>query len=180
MKQRDTDISKYLSLILRHRPDEIGIQLDQAGWTDVEALLGALARAGRPLSLRRLEEIVEASDKRRFAFNTDHTRIRANQGHSVAVELGLEPEVPPDVLFHGTAQRSLAGILREGLRKQRRHHVHLHADRDTALAVGARWGQAVLLSIDAAAMCDGGHVFFVTANDVWLTDHVPPAFITPV
>lgn len=180
MDRRDRETSKFLSFVLRHRPQAIGITLDRAGWTDVAALLEALARGGRPLSLQALETIVETSDKRRFAFNADHSRIRANQGHTVSVDLGLEAVAPPAILYHGTARRFLAGILRNGLSKRRRHHVHLHADRTVALAVGQRRGEVALLSIDAAAMHGRGHAFYVTANDVWLTDSVPPEFIAPI
>ena len=180
MGRRDTETSKFLSFVLRHRPQSIGITLDRAGWTDVAALLEASARGGRPLSRQTLETIVETSDKRRFAFNADRSRIRANQGHTVSVDLGLEHVAPPALLYHGTATRFLAGILRNGLSKRRRHHVHLHADRTVAVAIGRRQGDVALLSIDAAAMHQRGHAFYVTANDVWLTESVPPDFITPL
>jgi len=180
MDRSDTKKSKFLSLVLRHRPESIGITLDRAGWTDVASLLDALERIGKPLSIQALETIVESSDKRRFAFNADHSRIRANQGHSISVDLGLQAAIPPKILYHGTARQFLASILRAGLSKRRRHHVHLHADRAVAVAVGKRRGNLALLSIDAAAMHGRGYAFYVTANDVWLTDTVPPEFIRPI
>lgn len=180
MADKDTSKSKLLSLVLRHRPEMIGIVLDEAGWTSVPELIQALARFGEPISLPELEALVAASDKQRFAFSADRSMIRANQGHSVPVDLGLEPVVPPDTLFHGTARQFVDAILRDGLSKRKRHHVHLHADRAVASVVGKRRGEAVILSIDAAAMHDRGHRFFVTENNVWLTDSVPPEFIRPL
>jgi len=180
MGRRDTEMSKFLSFVLRHRPQSICITLDCAGWTDVAELLEALARSGRSLSMQALESIVETSDKRRFVFNADRSRIRAHQGHTIPVDLGLEPVAPPAILYHGTASRFLAGIQQNGLSKRRRHHVHLHTDRTVALAVGKRRGEVALLSIDAAAMHGRGHAFYVTENNVWLTDYVPPEFIVPI
>jgi putative RNA 2'-phosphotransferase len=180
MDPRDREMSKFLSLVLRHRPESIGITLDPNGWTDIATLLDALARIGKPLSMRALEKAVETGDKRRFAFNADRSRIRAFQGHSVAVDLGLGAAIPPHILYHGTARRFLASILREGLSKRQRHHVHLHADHTVAVTVGARRGEVSLLSIDASAMHGRGYKFYVTENDVWLTDSVPPEFIIPV
>jgi len=170
--------SRLLSFVLRHRPEHIGIRLDGAGWTDVAALLAALERHGTPLSRQELEAIVADSDKQRFALSPDSRRIRANQGHSVPVDLELEPAVPPDILYHGTTRRFLGSILRNGLHRGKRHHVHLHAETDTALAVGGRRGDPVVLVIDAASMSRDGHDFFLTENAVWLTDAVPPAYIT--
>jgi len=180
MDRRDREMSKFLSFVLRHRPESIGITLDRTGWTDVATLLDALARVGKPLSIRALERVVETGDKRRLTFNADRSRIRAFQGHSVSVDLGLDAAIPPHILYHGTARRFLASILREGLSKRQRHHVHLHADRRVAVAVGARRGDVALLSIDAAAMHGRGYAFYVTENDVWLTGTVPPEFITSV
>jgi len=176
-KSQLTTLSKFLSLVLRHEPQRIGIELDEAGWTPVDMLLRKASTAGRPLTRELLDEVVASSDKQRFAFSEDGLRIRANQGHSVEVELDLPAVQPPDVLFHGTASRFLAAILREGLDRRSRHHVHLTQDRQTALSVGQRYGQAVILGIDAKAMFAQGHEFRRTANAVWLTDAVPAAFI---
>ncbi len=178
MTRQDVRKSKRLSQVLRHQPDLIGISLDEGGWTSVPALLEAFARFGEPLSFAELEGIVAASDKQRFAFNADRSLIRANQGHSVTVDLGLAPAVPPDRLYHGTARQFLASIERDGLLKMSRHHVHLHTTIDVALAVGARRGKPVVLTVDAAAMHRQGHAFYVSENDVWLTDTVPPDYIT--
>jgi putative RNA 2'-phosphotransferase len=151
--------------------------LDEAGWTSVDELLSAMRRHGRPLSREQLELVVHTNDKRRFAFSEDGTRIRANQGHSVEVDLGYESAEPPEILFHGTPERFVPSILREGLNKGDRHHVHLHADPTVAKTVGKRRGKPVILVVRAKDMKKAGHEFFVTPNRVWLTDHVPPSFI---
>lgn len=171
-------MSKFLSLVLRHEPQKIGLQLDDAGWVVTQELLRCLAAAGRPTTLELLTQVVETSDKQRFAFSTDGARIRANQGHSVEVDLGLTPTTPPERLFHGTASRFLDAILREGLTRRARHHVHLTASLDIASAVGQRYGQLVMLSIDAKRMHADGHFFYCSENGVWLTDAVPPTYLT--
>jgi putative RNA 2'-phosphotransferase len=172
-----TRISKFLALVLRHEPERIGIVLDSAGWTDVPALLEAAAAHGVVITRAELEQIVATSDKQRFALSPDGARIRANQGHSVEVELELAPATPPDVLFHGTVDRFVASIRDQGLVKGERHHVHMSADLGTAQKVGGRRGKPMVLTIRAAEMAAAGHVFYVSANGVWLVEHVPPAFI---
>src|SRR4051812_11958796 len=169
--------SKFLSLILRHDPAKVGIVLDAAGWTDVAALLAALAAHGHAITRDELAEIVRTSDKQRFALSPDGTRIRANQGHSVDVELELPEATPPATLYHGTVAEFLDAIRDKGLIKGSRHHVHMSADIETAKKVGGRRGKPVVLVVRAEAMAAAGHVFFLSANGVWLTDHVPPAFI---
>lgn len=169
--------SKFLSLVLRHDPGKIGITLDDAGWTDVSALLAACAEHGVAITRAELEQLVAASDKQRYALSADGARIRANQGHSVEVDLDLPPATPPARLYHGTVADVLAAIRAEGLTKRARHHVHMSADLETATRVGGRRGKAVILVVRAAEMVEAGHVFFRSANGVWLTDHVPPAFI---
>lgn len=170
-------ISKQLSYVLRHRPDAIGITLDRAGWVAVDELLAALARHGTVVSRAELAAIVDASDKRRFALSADGARIRAQQGHSVPVELGHAEASPPATLYHGTVERFLASIRAQGLSRGKRHHVHLSATADTAVQVGARRGRPVILEIDAAAMAADGHRFWLTPNQVWLTDEVPARYI---
>lgn len=170
-------LSKFLSLILRHQPGKVGIALDQAGWVDVEELLGAMGRHGRKVSREQLLHVVETSDKKRFALSDDGKRIRASQGHSVEVELGYAPATPPDVLFHGTVERFLESIREKGLVKGKRHHVHLSVDEATAQKVGERRGEAVILGVNAAVMVRAGYLFYVSANGVWLTESVPVGFI---
>ena len=172
-----TKQSKFLSLVLRHDPARIGITLDSAGWTDVGALLAATAAHGTPISREELAHLVATSDKQRFALSPDGERIRANQGHSVEVELELAPATPPAILYHGTVDRFLASIRDNGLIKGARHHVHLSADLGTAEKVGGRRGRPVILVVRAADMVAAGHPFLVSENGVWLTEHVPPAFI---
>lgn len=170
-------VSKAMSFLLRHQPAAGGITLDPQGWVAVEALLGGLRRLGRAVDRPLLEHVVADNDKQRFELSADGQRIRARQGHSVPVALDLPPVPPPPRLWHGTVDRFLASIEAAGLRPRGRHHVHLSADRETARTVGARRGRPVLLEVDAAAMAAAGHVFHRTANGVWLTDTVPPAFL---
>lgn len=179
MKQ-DVALSKRLSYHLRHAPHELGLTLQPGGWVNVDDLLGALARHGRPVSRAELEAVVQTSDKGRYALSPDGSRVRANQGHSVPVDLELVPTTPPNLLYHGTVAASLDPILREGLRPMHRHHVHLSADQGTARQVGARRGKPVILSIDAQRRHAAGHTFYVSENGVWLTDGVPPAFLGEV
>jgi putative RNA 2'-phosphotransferase len=173
--QHHVTVSKYLSRVLRHRPGLIGITLDAHGWVAVDTLIEAARLHGFRMSRADLEHAVAVNDKQRFTVDGD--RIRANQGHTVVVDLDLPPAEPPAYLFHGTVARSLAAIRAEGLRPMRRHHVHLSPDRETAGRVGARRGRPIVLSVDAGAMHRGGLVFRVSANGVWLTDSVPPRFL---
>ena len=177
MSDRHKQTSKFLSLVLRHEPGRVGITLDPAGWVAVDELLEGCRRAGKSLTLGELMEIVRTNDKQRFAFSDDGTRIRASQGHSVQVELGYEPAEPPEVLYHGTAERSLEGIRRDGVHKRARHDVHLSERPDTAAAVGKRHGRLVLLEVRAGAMHRAGFLFTRSANGVWLTDHVPAKYL---
>ena len=172
-----TTISKFMSLVLRHQPQHIGLALDAAGWAGVDDLLARAAAAGCVITRDELNEVVATSDKRRFALSDDGLRIRANQGHSIDVDLGLAPIAPPEWLFHGTASRFVDSILRTGLERRSRHHVHLTDKVAIGEAVGRRYGKAVILRVAAAAMEAQGHVFFRSANDVWLVDAVPPRFI---
>lgn len=172
-----TSISKFLSLVLRHQPEKIGLQLDAAGWVAVDELLSKMAAAGQPISRAQLQEVVATSDKKRFALNDDQTQIRANQGHSIDVDLELAVVAPPAVLYHGTASRFVESIMATGLDRRNRHHVHLTKNATTAMAVGTRYGTPVLLQIDAARMATLGHQFRCSANGVWLVESVPAEFI---
>ncbi|GGO21887.1 putative RNA 2'-phosphotransferase [Microbispora rosea subsp. aerata] len=174
-ERRLVRVSKYLAKHLRHRPERIGIELDAHGWVDIDVLLAAAASNGFPISRSELEQVVAGNDKRRYTIEGD--RIRANQGHSVPVDLDLPVVEPPSILYHGTVARNLPPIRVEGLRPMGRHHVHLSPDRETATRVGARRGKPVVLVVDAAGMHGAGHEFRVSANGVWLVDHVPPHFI---
>ena len=176
--RRLVKVSKYLSRHLRHEPERLGLELGPGGWVGVDTLLAALAARAFTLTREELQEVVDRNDKRRFSFDESGTRIRANQGHSIEVDLGLVPVEPPAVLYHGTARSRLDAILAEGLRKMGRHHVHLSADSETATRVGIRHGKPVVLEVAAAAMAADGHIFLVSDNGVWLTDTVPPAYLT--
>jgi putative RNA 2'-phosphotransferase len=171
-------ISKFFSKHLRHAPREIGLALQPGGWVAVDDLLAATARHGFPVTRAELDVVVTTNDKQRFAFDETGTRIRANQGHSVEVDLELTAADPPELLYHGTAAASLPAILSGGLLKMRRHHVHLSKDIATALRVGARHGKPVVLAVAANKMTADGFRFFVSANGVWLVDHVPPNYLT--
>ncbi|MGW5048631.1 RNA 2'-phosphotransferase [Streptomyces griseoluteus] len=173
--RRTVKVSKYLSKHLRHQPERIGLTLDPAGWVEIDTLLAAAAAHGFPISRAELDHVVAVNDKRRFA--VEGGRIRASQGHTVEVALGLPPATPPPYLYHGTVAGSLDAIRAEGLRPMNRHAVHLSADRETATRVGARRGRPVILAVEAGAMHRDGHVFHVSANGVWLTDAVPPRYL---
>ena len=176
-RSNDVAVSKYLSWVLRHDPDAVGLTLDPQGWVALDALVAAAARDGKRLSAARIAEVVARSDKQRFALSEDGLRIRAQQGHSVDVDLGYAPQTPPPRLFHGTVDRFVPAIAAQGLVKGVRHHVHLSADAETAGRVGARRGVPVVLTVRAGDLAAAGSPFFVTPNGVWLTEHVPPAFI---
>jgi len=175
--KRTVKISKFLSKHLRHEPDAIGVQLSSEGWVAVDELLAACARAGVAFDRAELEAVVAGNDKQRFAFDESGTRIRANQGHSIQIDLELEALMPPAKLYHGTAEKSLDAILRDGLVKRARHHVHLSADTETAVRVGQRRGRPVVLEVNASAMHKAGFKFYRSANGVWLVDTVPVNYL---
>ena len=170
-------LSRFLSRLLRHEPGRIGLTLDAGGWVSVEEII---ARAGFPLSRDEISEVVRTSDKQRFALSPDGNRIRANQGHSIHVDLGLVPIEPPDTLFHGTAERTAPAILAEGLSPMGRQYVHLSPDHNTAIKVGRRHGPPVVLVIAARRLSENGGVFYLSENKVWLTGNVPPDYIKAV
>ena len=176
-KEKVIKISKFLSLVLRHEPQRIGIELDAAGWVAVSELLRACRAHGQPLSPEELRQVVFGNDKQRFSFSEDGQKIRANQGHSVPVELGYGAAVPPRILYHGTVEKFLASIRAEGLKKGARHHVHLSPDERTAARVGSRRGRPLILKVESGRMHEDGYEFFLSANGVWLTEHVPPQYL---
>lgn len=171
-------LSKYLSLILRHRPDLIGVRLDPRGWVKITDLITAMRANGRTVDRVQLLEVVKQNAKQRFAISEDGQQIRANQGHSVDVELDYSPSEPPAVLYHGTVETVLGQIFASGLKKMKRHHVHLSPDVETARVVGSRRGRPIVLKVDARAMFEAGHVFYVSTNGVWLTEAVAPDYLT--
>lgn len=175
--QRRVRVSKFLSRYLRHAPERLGLTLGPGGWVPIPDLLAGAASAHFPITREEVDEVVRRCDKQRFTVDETGTLIRANQGHTAAVDLDLEAADPPAELYHGTAGRSLPAILREGLRKMARHHVHLSPDVDTALRVGRRHGVPVVLAVDAAGMAAAGVTFFRSANGVWLVDRVPPEYL---
>jgi putative RNA 2'-phosphotransferase len=170
-------LSKFLSKHLRHAPGAIGLTLAEGGWVGVAELLAACARHGHPLTHAQLTELVHGSDKQRFAFDEAGQRIRAQQGHSVEVDLQLSPMVPPAVLYHGTVAAALPAIAQHGLQKMSRHHAHLSPDVETARRVGSQRGKPVLLAVEAAALHAAGAVFYQSGNGVWLVDSVPPQYL---
>ena len=175
---RLVEISKFLSKHLRHDPEGLGLTLAPGGWVLVDTLLVACAKRHKAISRTELEEVVAQNSKQRFSFDETGTMIRANQGHSVAVDLQLAPSAPPNVLYHGTGHQTAPNIAREGLHKMDRNHVHLSRDVPTAQAVGARHGRPVIFQINAAAMAAAGHAFYCSDNGVWLTDAVPAEFLS--
>ncbi len=173
MKTNIKRVSKLMSLILRHQPDVIGVKLDENGWLGVDELIQGINRKGINFDFEQLQVVVDQNDKKRFTFNDDQTKIRANQGHSVKVDVELKASTPPDVLFHGTVERFMDSIREMGLIPKSRLHVHLSADLETAQKVGGRRGKPVILKIDTKSMVENGHVFYRSKNGVWLTDQVP-------
>lgn len=171
-------ISKFLSLILRHQPEIIELRLDENGWAEVNELITKSAKGRMHFSFEDLEEVVETNNKKRFAFNEDKTKIRASQGHSIAIDLALKVAQPPDFLYHGTAQSNISSILDNGIEKRSRQHVHLSADKETATKVGMRHGKPVILTIRTKEMHDDGIAFYLSANGVWLTDFVNAKYIS--
>lgn len=170
-------ISKFLSLVLRHKPEEIGISLDENAWANTKELLEKMNAYGVEISFEELKTLVRSNDKKRFSFTEDFSLLRANQGHSIAVDLKLEAKLPPVVLYHGTVAKHIDSIKQNGLQKQERHHVHLSKDFATASNVGQRYGKPIVLKVKAKEMSDSGFMFFLSENNVWLTDHVPSRFI---
>ena len=173
----DVELSKFLSYVLRHKPDSIGLNLDPHGWVMVDELLERAQQSGKPLSREALERVVRQSDKQRFALSEDGNSIRANQGHSVNVDLALPDRSPPELLYHGTAKRFLEAIMTEGLKPQSRHDVHLSPTQETAHKVGSRHGSPVVLTVRSGDMARAGHRFQCSENGVWLTSDVPPQYL---
>ena len=171
--------SRFLSLILRHKPQVIGITLDEHGWADVKELIDGVNRSeGHFLDQEILEEIVRTDEKQRFSFNEDHSLIRANQGHSIPVDVELEKRTPPDILWHGTGEKYVASIKERGLLPKTMLHVHLSSDMETAKKVGSRHGKPVVFRVDCRQMEQDGYEFFLSANNVWLTKEIPAAYLT--
>ena len=173
----NTEVSKFISLILRHKPEVIGISLDEHGWADVSELIAGVSRTC-PLNMERLEEIVRTDRNQRYSFNEDHTKIRANQGHSIPVDVELKQADPPDVLYHGTGEKYADSIRRMGLIPKSRLYVHLSGDTAAAVNVGKRHGRPVVFRVDTRKMKEDGFVFFLSANGVWLIKQVPVRYLT--
>jgi len=177
MNQKLVSTSKFLSLVLRHKPEEIGLSLDANGWASIDDLILLASKKGTALTREVIEAVTADNDKKRFVISPNGKKIRANQGHSVAIDLGLIPQTPPPILFHGTATRFLESIREKGLLHGARQHVHLSADEAVAVSVGQRHGKPITLTIAAATMSEQGHSFFLSENGVWLTEHVPVSFV---
>lgn len=171
-------VSKYLSKHLRHEPERLGLKLAPGGWVCIDEFLAACQQDEFPITSAELEEVVIKSDKQRFSFDQTKTQIRANQGHSIDVDLQLEPQIPPDLLYHGTGEGSVEAIWQFGLQKMSRHHVHLSTDIATAKAVGTRKGRPVIFLVNAAKMYQDGYTFYCSDNGVWLVETVPPKYLT--
>lgn len=172
------DISKFLSLVLRHAPEKIELQIDENGWITVNELIKQCNKFHKKIDLELLNYVVETNDKKRFAFNDDKTKIRASQGHSISVDLNIETIIPPDFLFHGTVDEFIMSIKKEGLKKMSRQHVHLSQIEETAIKVGSRRGKPIILIVNSKQMHLDGFVFYLSENRVWLTDGVPAKYIT--
>lgn len=171
---------KFISYVLRHKPSAAYVELDEHGWADVGALIDGVCKTGRTIDRHTLEEIVETDGKHRFGFNADRTKIRANQGHSIEVDVEMQALAPPDVLYHGTAEKNLESIRSEGILKKSRNYVHLSKDKETAIKVGSRHGKPIVLKIDTKRMYADGFEFLLSANGVWQTKQVPFDYVTEV
>lgn len=177
MSNKNNKLSVFISLILRHRPEVINISLDKYGYANVDELIKGVNNSGKKLTREILEDIVKTDNKNRYSFNEDKTKIRANQGHSINVDVGLKMAIPPEILYHGTAEKSLDYILLDGIKKMNRLYVHLSDNLETAKKVGSRHGKPVVLIIDAKRMVEDGYNFYLSDNKVWLTDFVPKKYI---
>ena len=171
------DTSKFIALVLRHKPEEIGILLDEHGWANVDELIAGIAKT-QPFDMAMLEEIVSSDDKQRYSFNEDKTLIRANQGHSIPVDVELEKKIPPEILYHGTGEKYVESIERQGLIPKSRLYVHLSADYETAVKVGSRHGKPVVYTVAAGKMQKDGYVFYQSVNGVWLTKNVLAKYLS--
>lgn len=176
-KKQEIHISKFLSLVLRHKPETIGIQLDQNGWVDIVELIEKSNKYGIQFDREILNYIVVNNSKKRFAFNDVLDKIRASQGHSVDIELGYKNQEPPEILFHGTNEKSVQSILEKGIEKRNRQQVHLSSDLETAIMVGKRHGSPIVFSILASEMYKENYEFFISENGVWLTEYVPSKYL---
>lgn len=172
-----TKVSKYISLILRHKPEEIGIELDKCGWVNIDELVKGVSKNYPGFNTDILKEIVATDEKQRYSFNKDCTKVRANQGHSIPVDLGLEPVIPPACLYHGSAVKYMDSISNSGLVAKNRQYVHLSGDISTAIKVGKRHGKLVLYGVHSGKMHLDGFTFYRSVNGVWLTDHVPQKYL---
>jgi putative RNA 2'-phosphotransferase len=178
MPRDDKKASKFLSYVLRHKPETIGIVLDNNGYVEVGAFLEALRTNGwSTFTKDDLDRVVKTNNKKRFAYSSDGLSIRASQGHSIQVDLNLDPQDPPEFLYHGTVDKFLSDIKQEGLNRRSRHDVHLSEDKATATNVGSRRGKPIILTIQAMRMHRAGYSFYKSANGVWLTNEVPSKFI---
>ncbi|AKP44796.1 TPA: RNA 2'-phosphotransferase [Clostridioides difficile] len=176
MSKKDK-LSIFISLILRHKPETIGIKLDDYGYADVNELIEKINNTGRNINIEILEQIVKEDNKQRYSFNDDRSKIRANQGHSINVNVELRELEPPKYLYHGTATRFLDNIKNEGIIKQSRLYVHLSRDIDIAVKVGKRHGTPVILKINTGKMYENGYKFYLSENNVWLCEYIPFKYV---
>jgi len=178
ISKQDMKISKFISLVLRHKPEEIGLILDEFGYISTSDLIKGINEKGYKVTFTDIERIVIEDDKQRYSFNDDKTKIKANQGHSVSVNLELKAIEPPNELYHGTATRFTENICKEGIKKQNRQYVHLSADIETATKVGKRHGELAVLRVNSQQMYQDGYKFYLSENKVWLTDYVPAKYFS--
>lgn len=178
MKEQNVKLSKFISLILRHKPDVIGVELDQNGWCEVDDLLLKMNEKGKSITRSLLDEIVRTDSKGRYTYNSDGTKIRANQGHSIVVDVELQKEIPPKYLYHGTIRKYVTSILKAGIKKGQRQYVHLSTNIEVAQTVGKRRGIPVILKIEAGKMHVDGYEFYLSKNKIWLCDYVPSKYVS--
>ena len=177
ISKEDMKLSKFVSLILRHKPEEINLSLDENGWVEVNKLINGINKKNFNINLDDLKRIVSEDNKQRYSFNSDLTKIRANQGHSIKVNLDLKEVRPPDILYHGSSKKFMKNIIKEGITKQKRQYVHLSLETETASKVGKRHGELIMFILDSKKMYEDGYKFYLSENGVWLTDFVPSKYI---
>lgn len=176
----DKELSKILSYILRHHPEAFDVKMDSHGWVNVDELISQMRKNGKIINREILDRIVRENDKQRYSYNENKTKIRANQGHSIPVDLDLLPVTPPDILYHGTAEAYLDSIRKNGIMKMSRNHVHLSIDTETAFEVGSRHGKPVILVIDTKRMYNEGLNFYLSENNRWLCEHIPFEYVSAI
>lgn len=178
MSKKNDRLSVFLSLVLRHKPEVIGLALDNQGYLKLDDLIDGINKSGREVELQTILDIVNSDDKKRYSLSEDNSKIRASQGHSIPVDLSLANGIPSGQLFHGTAERFKESIETTGLVKAGREYVHLSENIETAISVGSRRGKPVVFLVDHKKMLEDGHELWISENNVWLSENIPTKYLS--